>query len=137
MIGVDRPITIDTNIAVYALGTNEKNDVAAAALRASAFISVQVLNEFANVALRKRHDDWTVIAGDVAAIRAVVPLIRSIDEAAHHDARRICERYQSSFYDALMLAVALAGGARTIYSEDMHHGLVVDGALRIVDPFRD
>lgn len=44
-------------------------------------------------------------------------------------------RATSSFYDALMLAVALSGGARTIYSEDMQHGMTIDEALRVVDPF--
>lgn len=128
--------TIDTNVAVYALSIDEKADRAIFCLRESAFLSVQVLNEFANVGLRKRGDSWDVIAADLANLRDAVPRILPMDDEANRAAIRIGERYQLSFYDSLMLAVALGGGARTFYSEDMQNGLVIDGTLRIVDPFR-
>lgn len=135
MIG-DRPVTADTNIAVYALAVDERAEIAAKALRDCAFLSVQVLNEYANVAARKRHDPWDVVAADLDALRGVVPAIIAIDDAANREAVRIAERYRLSFFDSLMLAVALSRGARTIYSEDLQHDLVIDGTLRIVDPFR-
>ena len=136
MIATEGPATVDTNIAVYALSTDDRADRAAALLRESAFLSVQLLNEYANVALRKRRDPWDVVAAHLAALRAIVPRILAIDEHANTAALRIGERYRLSFYDSLMLAVALAGDARTFYSEDLQHGLVIDGRLRIVDPFR-
>jgi predicted nucleic acid-binding protein len=34
-----------------------------------------------------------------------------------------------------MIAVALENGATTLFSEDMHHGLVIDGKLTITNPF--
>ena len=132
----DEPATVDTNIAVYALSTADKADRAAELLRGAAFLSVQVLNEYANVALRKQRDPWNVVIAHVAALRRTVPRIIAIDEHASSAALRIGERYRLSFYDALMLAVALAGEARTFYSEDLQDGLVIDGRLRIVDPFR-
>lgn len=130
------PSTVDTNIAVYALSTDDKADHASAALRGSAFLSVQVLNEFANVGRRKRRETWDVIAADLADLREAVPRIIPTDDGANRAALAIAERYRLAFFDALMLAVALAGGARTFYSEDMQDGLVIDGTLRIVDPFR-
>jgi predicted nucleic acid-binding protein len=136
LTGSEGPTTLDTNIAVYALSLDAKADLAAALLRKSAFLSVQVLNEYANVGLRKRRDPWDVIGADLAAIRDAVPRILPIDDDASRAAARISERYHLSFYDALMLAVALAGSARFLYSEDMQHDLVIDGTLRIVDPFR-
>ena len=136
MTASDGLATVDTNIVVYALSTDDRADRAAALLRNSAFLSVQVLNEYANVALRKRRDPWDVVAADLAALRDIVPRILAIDDQANRAALRIGERYRISFYDALMLAVALAGDARTLYSEDLQHGLVIDGRLRIVDPFR-
>ena len=128
--------TIDTNVAVYALSIDEKADRAIACLRESAFLSVQVLNEFANVGRRKRGDSWDTIGADLADLRDAVPRIFPIDDVANRTALRIGERYRLSFYDSLMVAVALTGGARTLYSEDMQHGLVIDGTLRIADPFR-
>ena len=130
------PATVDTNIVVYALSTDDRADRAADLLRGASFLSVQVLNEYANVALRKRRDPWDVVAADLAAVRDMVPRILPIDDEATRAALRIGERYRLSFYDALMLAVALTGDARTFYSEDLQDGLVIDGRLRIVDPFR-
>ncbi|HYJ29011.1 MAG TPA: PIN domain-containing protein [Allosphingosinicella sp.] len=130
-------VTIDSNIAVYAFSdAGSKSRIAFDAIGRADFISVQVLNEFANVASRKQRRSWPEIASKIADIRFAVGRVIPIEEAASTDAVRIAERYQLAFYDALLLAVALAGGAKTIYSEDMQHGLVIDGTLRIVDPFR-
>lgn len=95
-----------------------------------------MLNEFANVAFRKQGRTWPEIARGVADLRSTVGRILPIEELANTDAVRIAARYQLNLYDALMLAVALSGGARTIYSEDMQHGMIIDDALRIADPFR-
>ena len=137
MSAADRSSTIDTNIAVYALSTDAKAGQAGEFLRRCAFLSVQVLNEYASVGVRKRRDSWEVVSADLTDLRNTVPRILPIDDDANRVAARIAERYRLSFYDALMLAVALTGGARTIYSEDMQHGLLIEGSLRIMDPFRE
>jgi predicted nucleic acid-binding protein len=130
-------VTIDSNVAVYAFTeAGLKAQVAADVIGGTDFISVQVLNEFASVASRKQGRSWPEIASKVADLRSSVPSVLPIDESSNAEGLRIAQRYQLSFYDALMLAVALGGGARTIYSEDMQHDLVIDGTLRIVDPFR-
>jgi predicted nucleic acid-binding protein len=40
-----------------------------------------------------------------------------------------------SFWDALIIDAAIAGGATTLYSEDLQDGLEIDG-LTIRNPFR-
>jgi predicted nucleic acid-binding protein len=130
-------VTIDSNIAVYAVtDRGAKARLAAETIGNSDFISAQVLDEFASVAFRKQRRSWEEIAQKMAELRAAVGRVLPIDEQASAEAIRIAGRYRLAFYDALMLAVALSGGARTIYSEDMQHGLVIDDTLRIVDPFR-
>lgn len=130
-------VTVDSNVAVYAFSdAGTKAGIAADAIGRADFVSVQVLNEFASVASRKQGRSWLEIASKVADIRSAVGRVLAIEHSAHVEAIRIAERYRLSFYDALMLAVALAGGARIIYSEDMQHDLIIDGTLRIVDPFR-
>jgi predicted nucleic acid-binding protein len=130
-------VTIDSNIAVYAFSDGgRKARIAVDVLGRADFISVQVLNEFASVAARKQGRPWPEIEAKVADIRASVGRVIPIEESANADALRLAHRYRLSFYDALMLAVALQGGARTIFSEDMQHGLVIDDTLRILDPFR-
>lgn len=130
-------VTVDSNIAVYALGdAGWKKQVATKLIGEADFISVQVLNEFANVAFRKQGRAWPEIARGVADLRSTVGRVLAIEELGNTDALRIAARYQLNFYDALMLAVALSGGARTFYSEDMQHDMIIDDTLRIVDPFK-
>lgn len=43
-------------------------------------------------------------------------------------------RYGFSYWDAAIIATALAQGCGLLYSEDLSHGQIVEG-LRIVDPF--
>ncbi len=133
----DTPTTLDTNVAIYAFDdSTPKAPIARAVLAKAAFVSVQLLNEFANVTIRKQKRSWADAQWGVSRIADAVPQVRAISAAETADALRIGERYRLSFYDALMLAVSLSGGARTIYSEDLQHDLVIDGTLRIVDPFR-
>ena len=129
-------LTLDTNIAVYAFtDQGEKAAVARMVLDRSDFASVQVLNEFANVVRRKHKRSWAELRLALDRLRRAVPRILAIDGAAHLEGFRIAERYKLGFYDGLMLGVALSGGARTFYSEDLQHGLTIDETLRIVNPF--
>jgi predicted nucleic acid-binding protein len=133
---VTGPYTFDTNVAIYAFLSETKSVAAADAIRQADFISIQVLNEFASAGARKLRRGWPEVIAGAEKLRASVPLVLPIDEESHREGMRIAARYRIAFYDSLMLAVALSGGARTIYSEDMQHGLVIDDTLRIVDPFR-
>lgn len=129
-------VTIDTNIAFYALAIKgSKAGRAADTLEMSDFLSVQVLNEYAFSVRRKLARDWADIERDLDLLRNSVPAVHSIDFDANRHAVELADRYQLSFYDAVMIAVALANGATTLYSEDMHHGLVIDGRLTITNPF--
>jgi predicted nucleic acid-binding protein len=129
--------TLDTNVAIYAFSTDlRKAAIARRLLAEAAFVSVQLLNEFANVLVRKQRVSWREVGAKVDDIRLAVPEVVPIRPDHNREALRIGERYRLGFYDSLMLAVALAGGAAIIYSEDMQHDLLIDGTLRIVDPFR-
>jgi predicted nucleic acid-binding protein len=133
--GNGQVVTLDTNIVVYALTRTDKRLRAREVLRSVGFLSVQVLNEYANVARRKLGRDWEVISGDLASLRNAAGRITIISDESNHEAERIAARYNVAFYDALMIAVALANGAKTLYSEDMQHGLVIDRKLTIINPF--
>ena len=49
--------------------------------------------------------------------------------------RALAERYGLSVYDAMIVATALIAGCTTLWSEDMQNGLLVEGQLRIMNPF--
>jgi predicted nucleic acid-binding protein len=47
----------------------------------------------------------------------------------------LAERHNLSIYDAMIAASALHADCDTLWSEDMQHGLVLDGRLRVLSPF--
>ena len=128
--------TVDTNVAVYTVSPASGKDARAAEVLSQVdFVSVQLLNEFVHVARRRLRFDWPDVARGLAGIRTLVGTVSPITVPAHDDALWIASRYRLSFYDSLMLSVALIGGARVFYSEDMQDGLVIEDTLRIVNPF--
>lgn len=124
----------DTNILVYAFLDVAKREAALNLIASGGVISAQVLNEFTNVARRKRERDWPEIERAVSVIRArfadVVPLTADI----HASAIALARAHGLSFYDALIVAAAQEAGCDTLYTEDMQHGRKF-GGLVIVNPF--
>ena len=53
----------------------------------------------------------------------------------HQVGRALVEKYQLSVYDAMIVSAALIAGCTTLWSEDMHDGLLVEDQLRVVNPF--
>ncbi len=128
---------LDSNVLVYAFTSDPRAVIAQNLLDRRCMIGVQCLNEFTNVARRKLNMNWQETGEALAAIRAVCRAVIPMDVVTHEEAVRLAIRHNCSVFDSLMIATALSAGCDVIYSEDMHHGLVVDGKLRIVDPFRD
>ena len=129
-------MTIDTNIAVYAFEPGPKTDVADVVLHRAEFASNQVVNEYASAMRRKFKRSWPDIDREVELLRGTIPSWHPVDFADTRKAIQLAERYKLQFYDALMIAVGLAHGATTLFSEDMQHGLVIEDTLRIENPFR-
>jgi predicted nucleic acid-binding protein len=131
----DPKVFIDANILLYLLSADkDKADRAETCLRAGGLISVQVLNEMANVARRKLAMSWMEINEVLALIRSVCPTVPLTIET-HDRGMLVAERYGMSVYDAMIVAAALLGGCETLYSEDMQDGLLIDDQLRIRNPF--
>ncbi len=134
-------IFFDTNILVY-LFDNDAADkkkkagerLEAAAAAGQVLLSTQVLQEF-YVAVTKK---LAVPLGAEAAEAVVRNL--SVFPLIGIDAKRILaaigrsRKVQLSFWDALIMESALAGGADLLLTEDLQHGQVIDG-LRIENPF--
>jgi predicted nucleic acid-binding protein len=126
----------DTNVLVYlASGDPTKADRAEKLIGTGGEISVQVLNELANVARRKMQISWTETHAFLNMIRDVLT-VHSLTVETHEAGLRLAEKYRLSIYDAMIVASALQAGCETLWSEDMKHGLAIDGVLRIRNPFR-
>lgn len=127
---------LDSNVLIYAFMADPRAARAQALLQRRCAVSIQGLNEFANVARRKLGRSWTEIRTDLAAIRTLCPTVIAIDAGIHETALRLSAHHNFAFFDALMVAAALRAGSDTFWSEDMHDGLIVDERLRIDNPFR-
>jgi predicted nucleic acid-binding protein len=126
----------DTNVLVYiASGDRRKADRAEAAIAAGGAISVQVLNEVANVARRKMQMSWADTHFLLAALRNLLT-VHPLTIETHDTGLELAERYGLSTYDSMIAASALHAGCDTLWSKDMQHGMVLDQTLRIVNPFR-
>ena len=127
----------DTNLLVYAaLQPDPRSDRARDLLARGDVVSVQVLNEFANVARRKLRLPWSEVAQALDGIRALCPPPLPLTVATHEAALGVAERLGYRLYDSLIMTSALEAGCATLYSEDMQDGQVVEGRLTIRDPFR-
>jgi predicted nucleic acid-binding protein len=133
------PVFVDTNVLIYALDdADRKKQAAAREWRAELWkshqgrISFQVLQEFYVKVTRKwpkiRHDAQSEVR-DLMAWRPV-----SIDGVILEKAWKIQDRYQLSFWDALIVAAAQSVSCRYLLTEDLQAGQDLDGLL-IVNPF--
>lgn len=126
---------VDTNVLLYlASGDPQRADQAEAVLAQGGTISVQVLNEIANVLRRKMRMSWPDTHVFLDMIRALLT-VEPVTLAIHEKGLVVAERYGLSIYDGLIVAAALTTGCNTLLSEDMQNGLVIEGCLRIVNPF--
>jgi predicted nucleic acid-binding protein len=98
-------------------------------------ISYQVVQEFFNVARRRFaepmrpdqaeqllstmfHRLWTVQPSSALYLRAL----------------RLLDRFHLQWYDAVIVAGAIEGECRILYTEDLQHGQEIDG-LEVQNPF--
>jgi predicted nucleic acid-binding protein len=126
----------DTNVLIYvASGDTAKADHAEAIIGGGGAISVQVLNELANVARRKMRMSWQDTRAFLSLLRGLLT-VHPVDIETHETGLALAERYNLSIYDAMIVASALHADCDTLWSEDMQHGMVLDDRLRIIDPFR-
>jgi predicted nucleic acid-binding protein len=98
-------------------------------------ISVQVLNEIANVARRKMHMTWAETHAFLSVLRSLLS-VHSITIETHESGLALAEAHRLSIYDAMIAAAALHAGCDTLWSEDMQHAGVIGKRLRMINPFR-
>ncbi len=125
----------DTSVLFYLLSDDaRKADRVEQLLAQRGIISLQVLNEFAAVAMRKLRLPFAEIREILDTVRAVCA-VEPVTAATHDRGMTVCELYKFSLYDSMLVASALIAGAKVLYSEDLQHGQVLDRQLRVVNPF--
>lgn len=128
-------VSFDSNVILYSAGSDDrKADIADALIERGGWISVQVLNEITNVLRKKSRLDWPQVNAFVELVAPLLSLI-VLTRDIHDVGRAVAERYKLQVYDGMVASAALSADCDTLYSEDMHHGLMIDGRLRVVNPF--
>ena len=132
----------DTNILVYLFDSDTPEKQAKARQRfeteagaGRALISTQVIQEFYVTVTRKLAVPLEPQTAETAVIHLsalpVVGINTDMILAAIHRSQRL----KLSFWDALIIESALAGGADHLLTEDLQHGQIIDG-LKIENPFK-
>ena len=129
----------DTNLLVYADSADEPKKQRRAIdliklhrAAGTAVLSTQTMQEFVSVALRKLRLPPALIRERLAFYSRFEIVSASPDLMA--GALDLHVLHGLSFYDALVLQAAIAGGCQQLLSEDMQHGATF-GGVRIVNPF--
>ncbi|HEY5127655.1 MAG TPA: PIN domain-containing protein, partial [Bradyrhizobium sp.] len=91
----------DTNVLLYlASSDTAKADRAEAVLADGGSISVQILNELANVARRKMQMSWDETHAFLDMLRGLLT-VNALTVEIHETGLRLAERYGFSIYDAM------------------------------------
>jgi predicted nucleic acid-binding protein len=126
----------DTSVLLYLFSTDvAKADRTEKLLAKRGVISVQVLSEFTSVSRRKLGMAWDELRDAVDSIRGLCR-VEPLTEQAYDVAFEVAAQYELSWYDGMIVAAALLAECSTLYSEDMHDGLRIKRALKVVNPFR-
>lgn len=131
---------IDTNIFIYFVDRRDlrkqsiaRNLIVLAMDNPQYSITLQVLNEFANVALLKLSMNEDEVCEYISYFRNMsvqMPKAEWTDRAL-----MIRKQYGIQFYDALMVAAAEASGCDEILTEDLNDGQIYCG-VKAVNPFK-
>ncbi|MGC1463310.1 MAG: PIN domain-containing protein [Terracidiphilus sp.] len=130
----------DTNILIYALTVrassrqDPRSEIAEKTLSPGGVVSVQVLNELADVVTCRFQKGWDAIEQYLEVVNALCGRAVPLTVETQMAAIEISRRYGYRIYDSLILAAARQTGCETVFTEDMQHGQKI-GGMTIVNPF--
>jgi predicted nucleic acid-binding protein len=129
---------VDSNVWLYAFIDADDPAKSAAARElvqsTTAVVSTQVVNEVSVNLLRRAGFSEERVR---ELIRSFYEKYRVVEltEPVLLRASGLRERHSLSYWDGLILAAALEAGVGVVCTEDMQDGLIVEGTLRIMNPF--
>ena len=128
---------LDTNVLIYAFTTDARAEAASRLLSERCTIGVQGLNEFVNVARRKLGMSWDEIGQALEAIRSLCARVEPSTLEVHENALLLARMHGFAIFDAVMIATARKAGCEIFWSEDLQHGMQIDGGITIRNPFME
>jgi predicted nucleic acid-binding protein len=131
-------IFVDTSIFVYLYSLDEEDKTAKAVEfinENDCFTSIQVINEISNVLLKKFKVSEVEILAVIDEIDARCEILPITMESIKN-AISIKREYNYSYYDSLIISVALINGCENLISEDMQTGQIIANKLTIRNIFK-
>ena len=126
---------LDSNIVLYLASEDPpKADRAQELVAEGGTISVHVLNEIGNISRRKMGLSWAETRYFLLMIRGLLK-VEPITIEIHDVGISLAERYRLSVYDSMIVSAALSAECDTLLSEDLQDGLLINGRLRVLNPF--
>jgi predicted nucleic acid-binding protein len=136
----ESPVFVDSNVFLYAIDEADlKKQQAAQNWRSELWksrrgrVSFQVLGEFYVNAVRKQPAAREEARAEVRDLLAWNPVVA--DAALLERGWKLQDRYQLSYWDALIVAAARASSCRYLLTEDLQAGQKLDG-IEVVNPFQ-
>jgi predicted nucleic acid-binding protein len=133
---------LDTNVLVYLFDHDQPakaekaRDILEHAKPGSLALSAQVLGEFYVVVTRKLRRPLDPAKAAEALDWLGLLRVVSLDTGLVKAAVRIGRSAQLSYWDALIVAAAAAGGCRRLLSEDLNSGQLIE-SVRVENPFAE
>ncbi len=131
---------IDSNVLIYvfdetdyAKRTRSEDLIQLAVREGIGCISYQVVQETINVVTRKLSATATQAHQFLEDVLVPLWSVNST-KRLYRCGLDIMRRYRFSFYDSLIVAAALEGKCRTLFSEDLQDGQIIE-KITIVNPF--
>ena len=128
---------IDTNIFLYAFSDKDlaKQLIAKEIVLQSFKISTQFINESCSNFIKKLSFDENMIKAFIDSAYDRYEII-NFSKTVFLTGAMTRSKYKYSYYDSLIIATALESKCNILYSEDMHHGQIIENNLKIINPFK-
>lgn len=129
-------IALDTNVLIYLHDSSnpDKRAIAKDLLADNPRIPSQVVSEYLNTTRRLLSLSKEELLIQASGLFSGCIILPSLSDTLLF-ASSLVKKYQFQLFDAVIVAAAIEGHCNILYSEDMHHGLVVDKCLTITNPF--
>lgn len=133
---------LDTNVLIYSCDSSDVSKqqaaldlIAECSSQGTGLLSVQVLGEFFHATVvRKKLLTADEAERAILAFRAAMSVV-SVELQDVADAIAIHRKYQTRYWDSLIIATAAHHGCREVLSEDLSDGQTYNGVL-VSNPFR-
>lgn len=132
------PVFVDTNIWLYMLDESDevKQNLSKRLINKNAVvITTQILNEISVNLIKKYGYTELMIRGFVQKIYEKYKVVE-VDAKTFNTASLFREKYSFGYWDSIVMAAAYEAGAAMVYSDKIKDGLVIEGRLGVINPYK-